>query len=73
MLSEGSKVSDKGLQLLTRRCPGLTHLQLQQSSSITNQALFDLVTKCTNLQHLDITGKSILKLFNLQEVNFSSF
>ncbi|XP_055387653.1 F-box/LRR-repeat protein 7 isoform X2 [Condylostylus longicornis] len=55
MLSEGCRISDKGLQLLTRRCPELTHLQLQ-SCTISNQALSDVLTKCTNLQHLDVTG-----------------
>lgn len=57
MLSDGCKVSDRGVQLLSRRCPELTHLQIQTSSTVTNHSLFDLVTKCTNLQHLDITGK----------------
>lgn len=57
MLSEGCRVSDRGVQLLSRRCPELTHLQMQSSSGVTNHSLFDLVTKCTNLQHLDITGE----------------
>lgn len=57
MLSEGCRVSDRGVQLLSRRCPELTHLQIQSSSTVTNHSLFDLVTKCTNLQHLDVTGK----------------
>lgn len=57
MLSEGCKISDKGMQLLARRCPELTHLQIQFSALVTNSALFDVVTRCTNLQHLDITGK----------------
>lgn len=56
LLSDGCRVSDRGLQLLGRRCPELTHLQIQSSSTVTNHTLFDLVTKCTNLQHLDITG-----------------
>lgn len=55
LLSDGCKISDKGMQLLARRCPEITHLQIQHSTQ-SNQALFDLVTKCTNLQHLDITG-----------------
>lgn len=60
MLSEGCRVSDRGLQLLSRRCPELTHLQIQSSSTVTNHTLFDLVTKCTNLQHLDITGTALM-------------
>lgn len=56
MMSEGCKLTDKGLQLLIRRCPNITHLQTQFSTTLTNQSLFDFVSKCTNLQHLDITG-----------------
>lgn len=56
MLNEGCRITDKGLQLLARRCPELTHLQTQYSN-ISNNTLFDVVTRCTNLQHLDITGK----------------
>lgn len=55
MLNEGCRITDKGLQLLARRCPELTHLQTQYSN-ISNNTLFDVVTRCTNLQHLDITG-----------------
>lgn len=56
LLADGCRLTDRGLQLLSRRCPEITHLQIQNSVTITNQALSDLVTKCTNLQHLDITG-----------------
>ncbi|XP_037036987.1 F-box/LRR-repeat protein 7-like [Bradysia coprophila] len=65
MLSEGCRVSDRGVQLLSRRCPELTHLQIQSSSTVTNHSLFDLATKCTNLQHLDITGCSQITTVNL--------
>lgn len=57
MLSDGCRMSDRGMQLVSRRCPELTHLQLQNCVAVTNGALFDLVTKCSNLQHLDITGR----------------
>lgn len=56
MLNDGCRVTDKGVQLLGRRCPELTHLQIQFSSNVTNQILFEMIGKCTNLQHLDITG-----------------
>lgn len=56
MLNDGCRMSDKGLQLISRRCPELTHLQVQYSP-INNNTLFDLVTRCSNLQHLDITGE----------------
>lgn len=58
-LSDGVKLTDRGLILLARRCPELTHLQIHGCTDITNPALFELVTRCTNLQHLDITGMLI--------------
>lgn len=58
MLSDGCRMSDRGMQLVSRRCPELTHLQVQYCVAVTNRALFDLVTKCSNLQHLDITGNT---------------
>lgn len=57
MLADNCKISDKGLQLLTRRCPELTHLQLHGCVNITNQALEDVLIKCNNIQHLDVTGE----------------
>lgn len=57
MLNNGCKLTEKGLQLLSRRCPELTHLQIQFSINVTNNGLSDVVTRCTNLQHLDVTGK----------------
>lgn len=55
-LSEGCKVTDRGLALLARRCPELTHLQLHGSAAVSSIALRELTARCTNLQHLDITG-----------------
>lgn len=59
-LSDGTKISDKGLTALARRCPELTHVQLHGSLNITNAAISELVARCPNLQHLDVTGKSAL-------------
>lgn len=56
-LNDGAKVTDKGLTLLSRRCPELTHVQLQGSASLTNNSVHEMVARCTNLHHLDITGK----------------
>lgn len=56
MLSDGCKLTDKGLQMIIRKCPNITHLQTQFCTTLTNQSLYDFVTKCTNLQHLDVTG-----------------
>lgn len=62
MLGDNCRISDKGLQLLMRRCPELTHLQLHGCVNITNQALKDVLTKCSNIQHLDVTGKMELSI-----------
>lgn len=55
-LTDGAKLTDKGILLLARRCPQLTHLQVLNCIAITNQSLFEVATKCHNLQHLDLTG-----------------
>jgi F-box and leucine-rich repeat protein 7 len=59
-LSDGCRISDKGIHLLSRRCPEISHLQMQNSTSVSNKTLCDFVTKTRNtLQHLDISGKII--------------
>lgn len=62
LLSEGCKVTDKGLHLLSRKCPELTHLQIQFSSTVTNSAITNVLTQCSNLQHLDITGEWFIEI-----------
>lgn len=57
MLSDGCRITNKGIELLSRRCPELTHLQIPTNYNVSHAALFQLNTKCTNLQHLDVTGK----------------
>ena len=67
MISEGCKLTEKGIQTIVRRCPNITHLQAQLCSSLTNQSLFEVVTKCTNLQHLDVTGCSSISCISLKQ------
>ncbi|CAH0562173.1 unnamed protein product [Brassicogethes aeneus] len=55
-VTDGAKLSDKSLLLLSRRCPELTHLQLHGCLTVTNNALFEIATRCANLQHLDVSG-----------------
>lgn len=62
-LSDGTKISDKGLTALARRCPELTHVQLHGSPNITNAAISELVSRCPNLNHLDVTGKSTINIY----------
>lgn len=56
-LSDGAKITDRGLLLLARRCPELTHLKIQGSTAVSNNAFFEVLNKCANLQHLDVTGE----------------
>lgn len=67
MLSEGCKLTEKGIQSIVRRCPNITHLQTQFCNSLSNQSIFDVVTKCTNLQHLDITGCILISCISLKQ------
>ena len=62
-LTDGAKITDRGLLLLAKRCPELNHLKIQGSSSVTNNAIFEVATRCVNLQHLDATGK--YNLYNI--------
>lgn len=59
MLGHGCRLSDRGIELMARRCPELTHLQIQNCFHVSGQSMHHLVTKCTNLQHLDVSGESI--------------
>lgn len=63
MLSDGCRITDKGIELLSRRCPELTHLQIPMNYNVSHAALFQLNTKCTNLQHLDVTGEYHRNIF----------
>ena len=51
------RLTDKGLHLISRRCPELRHLELNGCSNITNMALAEVVSRCINLQHLNVTGR----------------
>lgn len=55
-VTDGARLSDKSLLLLSKRCPELTHLQLHGCVNITNNAIFEIATRCMNLQHLDVSG-----------------
>lgn len=65
MLSDGCRISDKGVELLSRRCPELTHLQIPMNYNVSHAALFQLNTKCTNLQHLDVAGRFHIMIFKI--------
>lgn len=58
-VSDGARLTDKGLIMLARRAPELTHLQIQGCAQITNTALAEFISRAHNLQHLDVTGKNL--------------
>lgn len=65
MLSDGCVLTEKGVHSIIRRCPNITHLQVQFCNSLTNQSMYEIVTKCTNLQHMDVTGCSLISCISL--------
>ncbi|XP_071531571.1 uncharacterized protein Fbxl7 isoform X1 [Panulirus ornatus] len=56
ILNSCSRLSDRGLSLIGRRCPELRHLEIRGCLNVTNIGIFELVTQCVNLEHLDVTG-----------------
>ncbi|TSK16055.1 F-box/LRR-repeat protein 7 [Bagarius yarrelli] len=50
------RLSDRGLRLLSQRCPELRHLEVAGCYNISNEAVFDIVSCCPNLEHLDVSG-----------------
>lgn len=61
-LNGSSKLTNKGLRTISRRCPELRHLELQGCANITETAIFEICSYCVNLEYLDITGKCSLCL-----------
>lgn len=55
-ISNGCRVTDKSLGMLSRRCPELTHLQVQCCNEIYDSGVAEILNNCMNLQHLDLTG-----------------
>ena len=51
-----TRLSDAGLGVIARTCPGLTTLEIRSCKLVTNTGVADIVTRCSKLHHLDITG-----------------
>uniref|UniRef100_A0A6A7G4H0 F-box/LRR-repeat protein 7 n=3 Tax=Hirondellea gigas TaxID=1518452 RepID=A0A6A7G4H0_9CRUS len=62
-----SRLSDRGLSLIGRRCPELRHLELKGCVNVTNVGVFELVTQCVNLEHLDLTGCQQITCIHLSQ------
>ncbi len=57
ILSGCERLTDKGLGLISERCPELLHLEIKGCNNVSNEAVFDIVSKCASLDYLDVTGK----------------
>ena len=51
-----TRLSDAGLGVIARTCPGLTTLEIRSCKLVTNTGVAEIVTRCSKLHHLDITG-----------------
>jgi len=53
-LSGCSRLTDRGLALVARRCHLLQELEIQACPLVTNGGLLDLTSRCHHLNHLDV-------------------
>lgn len=67
-LKQCVRLTDKGMHLISKRCPELMHLELNGCSNITNMALSEVVSCCLNLQHLNVTGKFVIHLVVISDL-----
>ena len=55
-LSGSSRLTDRGLALIARRCQLLQELEIQLCTNVTNGGVLDLTSRCHHLHHLDVSG-----------------
>merc|ERR1712223_1831506 len=67
VLNGCSRLTDRGLAMVTRTCPQLSRLEIQHCVNITNGGLMDLVTKCQMLDHLDVTGCHMISTIKVHQ------
>ncbi|XP_072019801.1 uncharacterized protein [Amphiura filiformis] len=56
VLNGCERLTDKGLRLISERCPELLHLELKGCNNVSNEVVFGIVSKCASLDYLDVTG-----------------
>eukprot|EP00096_Caligus_rogercresseyi_P014950 TRINITY_DN7405_c0_g1_i1.p1 TRINITY_DN7405_c0_g1~~TRINITY_DN7405_c0_g1_i1.p1 ORF type:complete len:571 (-),score=155.81 TRINITY_DN7405_c0_g1_i1:122-1834(-) len=66
-LNSCRRLTDRGLAIVARRCPGLKELEIQGCVNITNGGLMDLVSKCVLLDHLDVTGCQMISTISVHQ------
>ena len=68
-----SKLTDKGLYTIARRCSELRHLDVQGCVHITNIALFEVVSNCVNMEHLNVAGMYICYNNNIKHISYQQW
>ncbi|GIY74107.1 hypothetical protein CEXT_739581 [Caerostris extrusa] len=64
LLSGCSKLTDKGLFTIARKCPELKSLEIKGCSLVTNAGIAEITARCVSVLRLDLTGKNCLILIN---------
>ena len=59
LLNSCPRLTDRGLQTLSRRCPELRHIELRGCAQLTDVGVLELVSKCVHLNHLDVSGTCV--------------
>lgn len=56
LLNGCGRLTDRGLQTLSRRCPELRHVEMRGCTQVSDVGVLELVSKCAHLSHLDVSG-----------------
>ena len=64
-LSGCSRLTDRGLAIIARRCHILQELEIQFCPNVTNGGLLDLTSRCNQLNHLDVSGCPMVSAVNV--------
>eukprot|EP00090_Calanus_glacialis_P000255 TRINITY_DN10168_c0_g1_i1.p1 TRINITY_DN10168_c0_g1~~TRINITY_DN10168_c0_g1_i1.p1 ORF type:complete len:587 (-),score=71.91 TRINITY_DN10168_c0_g1_i1:825-2585(-) len=64
-LSGCSRLTDRGLAIIARRCHILQELEIQFCPNVTNGGLLDLTSRCKQLNHLDVSGCPMVSAVNV--------
>lgn len=57
-LSGCSKLTDRGLFTIARKCPELKTLEIKGCPLVSNAGISEVVARCVSILKLDLTGKS---------------
>jgi len=64
-LSGCTRLTDRGLAIIARRCHILQELEIQFCPNVTNGGLLDLTSRCNQLNHLDVSGCPMVSAVNV--------